>query len=140
MNNTQVKAIRDLWADVTSTPAEAPDASAIERNTRRAWELAHVVDVPGVGPVSIAALRQAFEKVQPGDGWKNPVEAQVYGQDLLITLFAIEFYLGCLATAVLTHQHQVNDRVTRHNLVHPVVGSLVREHADYIVRSQGYAC
>jgi len=142
MNNTQIKGIRDLWADVSKpgTEAEAAVAKfyASEEQSRKAWEQNTLVEVPGFGCVSVATLREAFDKVQSGADWKAPIEAQVYGENLLVTLYAIEFYQGDLPTAVLTHKHAIRDRVTRHNLVHPVAGSMVRTHADYIVRSRGY--
>lgn len=131
MNNTQVKAVRDLWADVTTKPVVITEAEirAAEERSRKAWELTEMVDVPHLGKVTVAALRWAFEQVQDKANWKAPITAEVMGHRVLVTVAAIEF---CQADAPSVSW--VKDRV-----VTPTYDDLaLRPFCPFFIMSKGY--
>lgn len=146
MNNNQVKAIRDYWVAVTKNN-EITDYQALRANrvmdSIRGDELAMMVIVPGLGSVTVAALRWAFEQVENKADWKAPIDTQVPGGRLLLTLAAIEFYQADKATS---HPCTVYDHKTGCRIEWRIGDStldtlpMVRVHIDYWVRSRGYVC
>jgi hypothetical protein len=124
-------------AEIRDNKAKFAELRAAEERRMKAWELTEMVNVPGLGKVTIAALRWAFEQVEDKVRWKRSIMAKIPGRLLLITAAAVEFYHGEKPQVKLEPGYNGHPFIAWSTVEELVV---LRPFCDYWIRSQGYAC
>jgi hypothetical protein len=129
--------LRKSGEKIAKAAAVLAELRAAEERRRKAWELTEMVTVPGLGKVTIAALRWAFEQVEDKVRWKRSIMAKIPGRLLLITAAAVEFYHGEKPQVKLEPGYNGHPFIAWSTVEELVV---LRPFCDYWIRSQGYAC